>query len=179
MTKKQTKAAAKKQPQEKPAVEKSFDFDVERFSTAKFGDRFAEIPVTNSDMLAFYPEGTTPMLQVRGLTAQELAVADQETQINREARAEGMLGQIGEEAIEALRVLLRTHLGGDVPDQHVKMLHIVHLGLVKPKLEYDQVIKFADAFPVEFRTVFMKINELTGRGKDYLGKPKPSGATQR
>jgi hypothetical protein len=171
-----TKAAAKKKDK-KPEPEKSFDFDVEKFKSATFTERTAEIPVVNSDMASFFPKGTKPTLLVRGLTSLELARADAEVQINREARDDANISNLGAEAIEALRVLLRTHLDKDTPDAHVKMLHLVHMGLIKPKLTYDQVMKVSDVFPVEFRMAFIKINELTGRGKDFVGKPKDSGQT--
>jgi len=164
-----------KKKKEAKAPEVSFDFDVKRFESAQFKERTGEVPVTNSDLLEFYPPGTKPMLLVRGVTAMELAQAEHFVKMNEDARRESALSGLGTEAIDALRKLLRVHLGDDVPDQHVKMLHLVHIGMIKPKLEYEQVLKFATAFPVEFRAAFMKITELTGRGQDYLGKQQGSG----
>jgi len=161
--------------EESAAPEKSFDFDVNAFQSANFVERTAEVPVVNSEMKAFFPEGTTPMLLVRGLTALELARADEEVKLNREARAEELVRGIGTEAMQALKTLLRTHLEDDTPDAYIRMINIVRIGLKKPKLNHEQIMKFASAFPVEFRLAFMKINELTGRGQDFEGKPGDSG----
>jgi len=159
------------------APEKSFDFDVAKFTSAQFKPRTAEVPVTNSDMKNFYPAGVKPMIMVRNLSALELARADEEVTLSKEAQAEKALQDIGTEAIEALRTLLRAHMEENTPGQYVKCLQVVFMGLVKPKLAYEQVIKFATAFPIEFRMAFMKINELTGRGQTLVGKPKGSGQT--
>lgn len=162
---------------EAKAPEKSFDFDTNKFESARFEPRTAEVPVNNSDMKDFYPDGVKPMILVRNLSALELARADEEVTLSKEAQSEKALQSVGTEAMDALRVLLRTHMEMDTPGQYVKCLHVVFMGMIKPKLAYEQVIKFATAFPVEFRLVFMKINELTGRGQSVVGKHKGSGQT--
>ena len=104
-------------------------------------------------------------------------MVDEEVKINQEAQAEGTLKALSTEAVKALRTLLRTHLDEDTPDQYVKTLVCVHKGIVKPKMEYDQVMKCATTFPIEFRLCFLKINELTGKGMDFKKKQKDSGQT--
>jgi hypothetical protein len=153
----------------------SAEMDLNKFTSAEFVNRTGTVPVP--DMKDFYPKGVKPVIKVRSLTALELARVDENVKANADARREETVKSLSSEAVDALRTLLKTHLDEHTPDSYVKTLNMVHLGMVEPKMEYEQVIKFATVFPIEFRLVFIKVNQLTGRGQDYVGKQKDSGQT--
>lgn len=157
----------------KKAPPKSFEFDLGKFQAAQFERRTAEVPVP--DMRDFFPKGTAPVLLVQNLTYLELAQSDQEVALNREAQVEAEGQALQTKAVQALRTLLRAHVGEETPDMYVKTLHMVHKGLAKPEMEYEDVLKFANVFPIEFKLCWLKINELTSKGQELLGKQKDSG----
>lgn len=165
--KKKTPVKKKKKDDAKTS-KKSYDFDMALFASTKFEHRTAEISVP--EMKDFYPAGVKPTLEVRGLTGEEISVAEFEVAINQQANREFSDSSVGEEIIKAIKTLTRISGGESTPDNHVKMLNFVRMGLVNPKLSQELVIKFATVYPVEFRMAYMKITELTGRGQATAGK---------
>ena len=166
-----TKKIKKKEEQKKE--EQSFAFDMAKFQSAQYEDRIDNIHVP--EMVDFYPEGTKPMIKVKGLTAEELAKSEYEVSLNRQTINEMNKLNVDDNTISALRTIMRSYGTEDTPDNHVKMLNFVRIGMLEPKMNHDEVIKFSNVFPIEFRQVYIKIAELTGRGSQALGKPKGSG----
>jgi hypothetical protein len=145
-------------------------FDVKAFQRAKFSPREAEVTL---DAVASAGFGTG-VFKVRGLTAEEIHIAD-------EAKKRGQLlsnlveklASGGEERVQAL--LEGVGVSNGVPADLVKQYEHVRMGLIEPTLEHQDIIKFAEIWPVEFIQLANKVMELTGLGRIAEVKPAPSG----
>lgn len=145
-------------------------FDLDKFRQTTFKPR-----ETRLSLAALDDAGLGGEIVVRGLTAHELAQAD-------EASAKGkLLSDLVEKLADAsgkqkaAALLEGVGISGDVPQMLAKRYEHVVRGVVSPKFDLSDVVKLGDVFPVEFTQIANKIIELTGQGKQAEVKPVPSG----
>lgn len=103
--------------------------------------------------------------KVRGLTAHEIAQADESAQKGRLVSdlVERLAGSTGKQKAAAL--LEGIGISNDVPALLAKRYEHVCLGVVEPRLELSDAVKLGETFPIEFSTIANKILELTGQGQ--------------
>lgn len=144
--------------------------DLKAFQNAEFVPRETEVTL---DALkeAGFGDG---VVKVRGLTAHELATAEESASKGKllSDLVEKLAGA-GKEKVGALMDGIGFHQ--DVPASLAKRLEHVRLATVEPQMELADVVKLAEAFPVEFSIMANKIMELTGKGQQAQVKRKPSG----
>ncbi len=161
------------------------NFDLDAFRKAKFQAREQEVPLpglTSGGFGGYEGEGDDAqpvpvVFKVRGLTADELARADQEADNSK------LLGKVaerlaGSEAEKAQALLDGLGLGDDTPQALAKKLAHVQMAVVEPQLKIQDVVRIADAYPTDFLELSSQIYSLTGQGKVAQVKRKPSGKTQ-
>lgn len=150
-------------------------FDVQRFTSARWEPRTERVPVP--DLAEWFGEDEEAVFVVRGLSGPELGRCTEAVTRNRDraALAEGLLSADDGERIQALRETLGV--GTAVPDDIAKRLEMLELGSVEPKMDHGSVVKFCEAFPVEFYQLTTIILRLTGRGHQP-GKPVRSTKSQ-
>jgi len=117
-------------------------------------------------------------IKVRGLTALDIAKADEESQIKKAKIASNMITQLaGGSSKEKVAVLLEgVGISDNVPELLAKRHAHVVMGVVEPKLDLSDVVKMGDTFPIEFSQIANKILELTGLGQQAEVKLQPSGS---
>jgi len=115
-------------------------------------------------------------IKVCGLTALDIAQADEESQKGKllSDLVAKLASGSGKEKAAAL--LEGVGISDNVPELLAKRHAHVVTGVVEPKLDLSDVVKMADAFPIEFSQIANKILELTGLGKQAEVKPPPSGS---
>ncbi|KZZ71566.1 hypothetical protein A3765_13910 [Oleiphilus sp. HI0130] len=133
-------------------------FDLKAFRKAEFTPREVEI-----DFPALAEFGGK--FKVRGLTATEIAQADEAAQKGKllSDLVEKLAGASGKKKAAAL--LEGVGISDDLPALLAKRIEHVVAGVVEPKLEHADVAKLGDAFPIEFSQLANKILELTGQGQ--------------
>ena len=161
------------------------DFDLAAFRKAKFQARVEDCPLpglTSAGFAGYDGEGDNAkpkpvVFRVRGLTAQELAKAEQEAD-NSKLLAKVAEKLAGTDSERAQALLDGLGLGDDTPQALAKKLVHVQLAVVEPELKLQDVVRIADAYPTDFLELSNQVYMLTGRGKVAQVKPKPSGKTQ-
>lgn len=144
--------------------------DLKAFQKAEFAPREQEITL---DALAEAGFGDG-VVKVRGLTAHDLHTAEESAQKGKllSDLVERLAGA-GKDKVGAIMEGVGFH--EDVPASLAKRLEHVRLGVAEPEMELADVVKLAEAFPVEFSQMANKIMELTGKGQIAQVKRKPSG----
>ncbi len=161
------------------------NFDLDAFRKAKFQAREQEVPLpglTSGGFGGYEGEGDDAqpvpvVFKVRGLTADELARADQEAD-NSKLLVKVAERLAGSEAEKAQALLDGLGLGDDTPQALAKKLAHVQMAVVEPQLKIQDVVRIADAYPTDFLELSSQIYSLTGQGKVAQVKRKPSGKTQ-
>lgn len=146
-------------------------FDLANFRKAEFKPRERELKLAALKSAGF-GDG---VIKVRGLTAHEIAQADEAATRGKLASdlVEKLAGASGKEKAAAL--LEGVGISGDVPALLAKRYEHVKIGVVEPALDLADVVKFGDTFPIEFSQVANTILELTGQGQEAIVKPRGSG----
>src|SRR5690554_989692 len=145
-------------------------FDLKAFQKAQFVPREMDVTL---DAVAEAGMGDG-VVKVRGLTARELAEAEESAQNGKllSDLVEKLAGS-GKEKVGAL--MEGIGFNQDVPASLAKRLEHVRLGVMEPQMDLADVAKLAEVFPVEFTILANKIMELTGKGQQAQVKRKPSG----
>jgi hypothetical protein len=117
------------------------------------------------------------VFKVRKLNDVELAQINDAVQRNRsrEKIAEALLSPDMDEFVEGLKE--RLQIGDAVPDTVARQIEMLRLGVVEPKMELEDCIRFSAAWPVDAVLLCARINNLTGLGSS-LGKPESCTKTR-
>lgn len=155
-------------------------FDVNGFMRAELKHRTEAVPVPA--MKSFFPEDATPEIVVRGMSATEIAKANEAEARNSmlSAMAKAMVkpGKGSKEQVDQIRAAIG--LAGEVPGELAKRIEMLTMCSVSPELPQNAVVKLAEKFPVEFYALTNKITELSGQGAEVVsGKSPPSGKNQK
>lgn len=152
-------------------------FDLNKFERAAFEPRQGDVALPV--LAEFFKAGAEPVFIVRGLTASELAIADES------AKKGKLIGEMVEKLLEttsskdkAQAILESAGISNakDVPQIVKTRIEHVRLGCVSPALSLAHVVKLADCFPIEFSRLANTVLELTGQGRAAVVKPLPSGS---
>lgn len=149
------------------------EFKLADFQRAQFRHREQQIPLP--DLAGFF--SGDPVWTARGLTAEELARVDESAEKlkNLAALAEGLVSPDKKAQAAAFREMFGV--SENTPVTLNRQLDIFLLGSVRPVLDRPTAVKFADAYPIEFKIVIKTIMNLTAQGKQ-VGKPPGSGETR-
>lgn len=136
-------------------------FDANAFNKAKFKPRTAQVKV---DSLKDFFDGD-PVWEVRGLTANEIAKANEAEEKNKNmSTIVDVLDSVdGSDKVKELRQSLG--LTSDSHPETVKRLEQFVVASVNPEITLDVAVKIATVYPVEFYLLTNKIVELTGQGQ--------------
>jgi len=151
-------------------------FDTVKFTSQVFCPRTGRYEVApHSGLRQFFGEDDEKVFLVRGLTASEVGITRDATTRNRDIAAllEALTGGESSEKAQAMQQLIRP----ETPDDVARRLEVVHLGLVDPKLNFPDVVRLAENFPIEFYGISDQILMLTGLGR-LPGKPESSTASR-
>ena len=137
-------------------------FDINKFMNSTLVPRTAEVEV--EELLSWFPEGEKAIWKVRGLTATEMAKAQEAATKSQNiiAVVEAISGTNNTEKVTALKELLGTD--DDVPIELAKRMEHLVCGVIAPKIELDLAVKLAQNYPIVFMTLAQKILTLTGLG---------------
>jgi hypothetical protein len=141
-------------------------FDTVKFEGAKFEERTSEVPMPG--LAPFFDDDDKHVFVVRGVTAEELALAREQVDKNKAVRA--ALASDAATASEEVKAAIKTLVAGadtkaEAPDRHVLNLNLAATGIVTPELSFSQVVKLAEKFPVEFNSIAQEVMRLTGLGQ--------------
>lgn len=150
-------------------------FDLKKYRSEKFKDRTKEIPVPA--LKKWFDNGDKPVFVVKGLEGEDLFQV--RNAVNRNKNLEEIISQlvsedIGEKVEAALKAI---GIGEELPDDYVRRLHTVKLGMVKPKFTFEDVKLIAKRHAIIFTNLSEEIMALTGMGQ--LGESTASGKTQK
>ncbi len=147
--------------------------DTDKFMKQEYRPREGTVFVTA--LSDYFEEGKEPVYKVRGLTATELAQAEETAEKNKNVMAlvEAMAGGTGKDKVDAVKKALGFD-SEEVPNELAKKLEYVTLGSVDPVITLDVAVKMAECHPIEFMSISREILVLTGQGH-VPGKQKPSG----
>jgi len=139
-------------------------FDIQKFNRSKFVERTKQITIQEFSM--FFGEGETPTVTIRGLTAEEVSTvrAEVETASENSRLLEQLAATAGNAKADAVAAILEASRQ-KTPDDHVRNLHTVLLGLIEPTLDLQQVVKLSIAMPIPFINLANQIWALTGEGR--------------
>jgi hypothetical protein len=142
-------------------------FDYKGFEQARLVPRSKKIPV--EELAEWFCDGPA-VWEVRGLTANEIARANEAEVNNRrvsaitEAIASGSRKDIVEEIRAATGKTTETR-----PDL-ARRLSLLELGSVEPQCSEEMAVKLGQSFPTQFYLLTNTILELTGQGADVRKK---------
>lgn len=150
-------------------------FNTKKFLDTKFEPRTEEVKVP--DLQDFF-EGD-PVWLVRGLTAHELAKADERASNVKSIAnlAEALVQPGNTDKVKSIQAALG--IGDDTPKDLAKRFEHFVLGSLEPKVEMDIAVKIAETFPVEFYQITNTIVRITGKGQLAEVKQQPSGKTKK
>ena len=149
--------------------------NLEKFRQAQFERRTATVPVPA--LSSIFDDGQKPELTVQGLTGFEIAKA------NDRVRQNAAINEIAEKVVSkklstvAHGIAQALGIGDDVPEKHVFHIAVFEFGVVSDEFKQEDVVKFADVYPVEFSLCVSKVMELTGLGQVHQGESNASGTT--
>lgn len=151
-------------------------FNAEQFKNAELAvsERDVDVP----KLAAFFDDEEEPVWRVRGLTAEQSAIASEAQQRNKkmETLLNAVISATGKEQSEAIKSAVG--LGDELPDDIVRRIEMLIHGSVSPECDRDTAIKIGTYFPTVFFQLTNAILELTGEGANVLGKPKGSTGKQ-
>jgi hypothetical protein len=153
--------------------------DLQKFLSAALRPRDMAIDVP--DLAEYFGEDEKPVWVVRGLTAAELARANQSADKgveNLKALVAVMAGSSSSEKAAALRNTLGLN-EDEVPVDVSRRIEMLAIGSVSPEIgqiNRDVAVKIAEYYPTVFYSLTNQILTLTGQGAE-VGKPKRSGKT--
>jgi hypothetical protein len=150
-------------------------FNVKKFVATKFVPRTAEVKVES--LKDWFDEGDAAVFLVRGMTASELASANEADDNSERIKA----------VVDALTTNNKSKqktafqdifgFGVETPKDIKKRIIMLTTCSVEPELDQSLAVKLADVAPIEFYMLTNKITELTGQGSSVQGKSQPSGKT--
>lgn len=152
--------------------------DLQNFLNAALQPRQQSVDVP--DLQAWFPEGAAAVWVVRGLTAAELARANQAGELGLD-NVKAMIAALAGDGTDKAAAMRKT-MGlsdEDVPADISRRIEMLAAGSVSPALgagQRDVAVKLAETFPTVFYQLTHAIVNLTGQGAE-LGKPKRSGPT--
>jgi hypothetical protein len=151
-------------------------FDTLAFEQAKFSDRTEAVNLPG--LSPFYSKGEDPIWTVRGLTATELAAANEaaEKRNNTDALVQALAGD-GPQGDKVKQIRAAIGLQMEVPGELAKRLSMLAAGSVDPICDMPTAVKMAKYRPVEFFQLTNVITKLTGLGSNVEVKLQPSGKT--
>jgi len=143
-------------------------FDLEMLEQGKFKPRTKKVLVES--LSAFFAEGDKPEWEVRGLTAAEIAMANEAQRKNSNVAVvlEALAGSDKAAKVEELRESLGISI--DVPGEVAKRLELFVAGSVNPVMSLSHAVKFAENFPIDFYYLTNEITTLSGLGSEIAGK---------
>lgn len=152
--------------------------DLQKFLNATLAPR--ETVVQVHELSAWLSKGSKAEWTVRGLTAAELARANQAAETgmaNVRAMIEALAGDGGGKAASIRKAMGLSD--EDVPADVSRRIEMLAAGSVNPVLgteQRDVAVKLAETFPGVFYKLTNEIVNLTGQGAEP-GKQKRSGQT--
>lgn len=160
------------------------NFDLAAFRKAKFQEREEDVPLSGLTAAGFggydgEGDNAKPVpvvFRVRGLTAEELAKAEQEAD-NSKLLAKVAERLAGNDTEKVAAMMDGLGLNDKTPAALAKKLAHVQMAVVEPELKLQDVVRIADAYPTDFMELSNHIYNLTGKGKVAQVKRKPSGKT--
>jgi len=151
-------------------------FDLKAFEKTQFDRRTADVEVP--ELAVFFEKDEKPVFTVQNLEAPEIAKVEVSGQTND--KMAGLIQHLfaGSEAekIDALQELMGIHK--DLEPAYIQCLTRVELGLSRPKLNRQAVIRLGKLSQDAFYRINRKIKELSGQGSE-LGKLQASTKTQK
>lgn len=151
--------------------------DLDKFLSAALVPREAEVEVPEL-LGTLFTEGERAVWVVRGVTAPELARANQAG--DRTDAMRSLVTALAGEGNKADEIRKAMGLSDtEVPNDVSRRIELIVAGSVSPKLGpelRDVAVKLGETFPAVFYRLSRKIEELTGQGAE-LGKRKRSGET--
>jgi hypothetical protein len=151
-------------------------FNSKKFGSAKFIPRTAEVKVPA--LKDWFDKDEEPVFKVRGMTASELAKANEANDNSERIKAvvEALTTQNKSKQKTAFQDIFG--FGEDTPKEIQKRIVMLTTCSVEPELDQMTVVKLAEVVPIEFYIMTNKITELTGQGSFVEGKSPPSGKTR-
>lgn len=139
---------------------------------AKFNHRKEAVAVPSLTGFFKLDEGETPVWEVRGLTGNELAKANDAEVKNRSMAvlAEALLANNKAKAQRVKEVQDALGMGDGVHGEIAKRIELLVLGSVNPVITHAHAARLAEMYPIEFYQLTNKITLLTGQGQVPEGK---------
>lgn len=151
-------------------------FDIAKFRNTPLELRKSVVPVP--DLAFFFAEGQPAEWVVRGLTGEEIAIANASSQrialIVAAVEALSAASNSKPDQLDAMKTLMGC--GTDTPEDLAKRFDHLTFGSIDPVIDRESAVKLFAYYPVIAYTITNKILELTGLGPD-LGKALASTQT--
>lgn len=148
-------------------------FDLHQFKKSSLAPRTARVDVPA--LSPFFGADEPPVWEVRGLSANEIAKANEaETKNQRLDSMITVLEAVNQsEQINGLRESLG--LGGNTHSEVIRRIEQLVMGSINPTITTDLAVRLAEHYPIEFYQITNEILKLTGMGSEIVKKPMPSG----
>lgn len=152
-------------------------FNQSAFMSQSFSTRTSVVKI--EALKDWFDADVEPEFKVRGLTANELAIANDA--LARNLRASAMVTALDSGNNRELTNELRKSLGftNDVRGEVAKRMEMLKMGCVEPELPLEVCVKIAENFPIEFYQLTNEITTLTGKGSEAVKKQRGSGQTKK
>ncbi len=146
--------------------ESESSFDLVKFNQANITDRTANVPVP--ELKDFFGEDSKEsdwVFTVKALEGVDMARAKEAQVSNKslEALVEGILSNQNKEKVDAVKEAFNISQD-TAPDDYVYRKECIVLGLVKPKMDEEQVVRLIKAHAIILYKLSNKIIQLTGMG---------------
>lgn len=137
-------------------------FNTSKFQQARLEQRTDVIKVP--EMKAFFDEGDDHIWEVRGLTASELAMANEAMAANKDMGSIiSAIATGGKDKVDAVKELMGLQ-SDSVPDDIVRRISMLTVASISPEIDQTTAVRLGNTFPTTFYKITNKIIELTGLG---------------
>lgn len=139
-------------------------FNSDKFTGTKYKDRTCDVPVP--ELKAFFDDGEEPVWTVKGLTASEIAKANDEVANNYDLLTivSSLASTLASDKSEAIKELVGVS-EGKTPNDIVKRISQLMSGSVSPTCTREMAVKLGENFSITFFKLSNKILELSGQGR--------------
>ena len=119
-------------------------FDQKKFTNTDFKDRTADVPVV--ELKAFFGDGEKCVWVVKCLGANEISIANQAIQSNKDLQAiiSALVSEQSVEKADAIKDVMGIH-SDDVPDDVVRRISLLVSGSLTPECDQEFAVKLSVA----------------------------------
>jgi hypothetical protein len=146
-------------------------FDIKKFDSFKPKKRTKEIDVP--ELKTFFEKDTKPVFKIQNVSGTDIGRIQHEVSISKNESVRKLIEAVSSGEMKHIAQGVRSYVdeqGNLLPTDLISKTYWIMYGLVEPKFNLEQIIKFRESFPETFYTVSKEILQLSQMGDEILGE---------